>query len=286
MPNPTDRKVEDVESPSSQSSNTVTLLSIPTKKTTTSSSAAETNPCLECVSQCRHDTIVPPLHAAILCHDSHAVVRLLEMGAEVDQRDQVDQTGCHVAVRINDARIVAALVRAGCNVNAVDDADRTPCHLAVLAGNEQLVDLLVGAGGKMHLSRDMNLNTVDLSSVDILTRAVVSARAGGSVGVESCERDEVRRICDLHGWPIPTRQEVRTRVARGRLALVRWRALEVCVGLHMLRLDALSMCEILLVACGQSYTSTSIALTVPFHILWNLAVTVKHFQKRNRSNFF
>jgi hypothetical protein len=280
MPNPTDRKVEDVESPLSQSS---TLFSISSKKTTTT---VEPPPCLECLSPCRHDTIVPPLHTAILCHDSHAVVRLLEMGTEVDQRDQADQTGCHVAVRMNDARIVAALVRAGCNVNAVDDADRTPCHLAVLAGNEPLVDLLVGAGGKMHLSRDMNLNTVDLPSVDILTRAVVSARTGGSVGVESCcERDDVRRICELRGWPIPTRQEARTRVARGRLALVRWRALEVCVGLHTLRLDALSMCEILLAACGQSYTS--IALTVPFHIFWRLAVTVKHFRwKRNLNRNF
>lgn len=195
------------------------------------------------------------------------------MGAEIDQRDEADQTGCHVAVRTNDTRTVAALLRAGCNVNAVDDADRTPCHLAVLAGNEPLVDLLVGAGGKMHLSRDMNLNTVDLPSVDILTRAVVSARSGGSVDVESCERDDVRRIYDARGWQTLTRQEVRARVARGRLALVRWRAFEICVGLHSLRLDALSMCEIL-----QSDTSMSNS-NLPFHIFWRLAVTVKHFQR-------
>jgi ankyrin repeat protein len=192
---------------------------------------------------------LPRLHAAVVRGDSHSVAQLLELGVLVDERDAMEQTACHVAVRRQDERIVALLLRAGCNVNAVDAKDRTPCHLAVLGGSQSLVAMLLAAGAKVHRFRDWNQNTVDLANSDVLARTLMSARSNGAMDVINCERDS------------------------GRFALVRYRAFDICVGLHRLRLDALCMHHILQHGCGDD------ARQLPFHVLWSLAVTVKHFEK-------
>lgn len=216
---------------------------------------------------------LPRLHAAVVRGDSHSVAQLLELGVLVDERDAMEQTACHVAVRRQDERIVALLLRAGCNVNAVDAKDRTPCHLAVLGGSQSLVAMLLAAGAKVHRFRDWNQNTVDLANSDVLARTLMSARSNGAMDVINCERDEVFQQCAARQWATPTRQEVRALVASGRFALVRYRAFDICVGLHRLRLDALCMHHILQHGCGDD------ARQLPFHVLWSLAVTVKHFEK-------
>jgi ankyrin repeat protein len=73
----------------------------------------------------------------------------------------------------------------------------------------------------------------------------------------------------------PTEIEVARRdIAKARIDLVRYRALKVCIGLQLLELDALQMCEILQFACGR------VAPLIPFHIWWKIATTVKHFQSK------
>jgi hypothetical protein len=214
------------------------------------------------------------LHAAAARGDSHSVAQLLQSGALVDQRDSAEQTACHVAVRCQHARVVALLLRADCNVNAVDDKDRTPCHLAVLGGNQDLVAMLLAVGAQVHRFRDTNQNTIDLAHSDVLARTVLSGRSNGDVDAINCERDEVLRVCQARSWPTPTRQQVRALVASGRTALARYRAFDVCVGLHRLRLDALCMCHIL--------QADSDGDAQPFHFLWALAVAVKHFCRRRK----
>jgi ankyrin repeat protein len=66
-------------------------------------------------------------------------------------------------------------------------------------------------------------------------------------------------------------EAARRDIAKARIDFVRYRALEVCIGLQSLRLDALQVCEILQFACGPS------APLIPFHIWWTIATTVKHF---------
>jgi hypothetical protein len=49
----------------------------------------------------------------------------------------------------------------------------------------------------------------------------------------------------------PTEIEVARRdIVKARIDFVRYRALEICIGLQLLELDALQMCEILQFACG------------------------------------
>jgi hypothetical protein len=70
-------------------------------------------------------------------------------------------------------------------------------------------------------------------------------------------------------------ESARRRIAKIRLDLVRNRAMQVCIGLQSLGLDALQMCEILQHACCRG----RLAQLIPFHIWWKIATTVKHFQQ-------
>jgi hypothetical protein len=64
----------------------------------------------------------------------------------------------------------------------------------------------------------------------------------------------------------------RFEIAKIRLDFVRSRAIEVCLGLQSLRLDALQMCEILRHSCGP------MAGVVAFHQWWAIATKIKHFR--------
>jgi hypothetical protein len=66
-------------------------------------------------------------------------------------------------------------------------------------------------------------------------------------------------------------ERMRREIAMMRLDFVRHRAMEVCIGLQSLRLDALQVCEILQHACGP------LARLIAFHQWWKIATTVKHF---------
>jgi hypothetical protein len=68
-------------------------------------------------------------------------------------------------------------------------------------------------------------------------------------------------------------ETARREIAKVRLDFVRNRAMEVCIGLQSLRLDALQVCEILQLACGP------LARLIAFHQWWKIATTVKHFKK-------
>jgi hypothetical protein len=65
-------------------------------------------------------------------------------------------------------------------------------------------------------------------------------------------------------------ESARRDIARTRLDFVRYRAMDVCIGLQPLQLDALQVCEILQLACGP------LARLIAFHQWWKIATTVKH----------
>jgi hypothetical protein len=89
-----------------------------------------------------------------------------------------------------------------------------------------------------------------------------------------------RRPLDFEQQPAQRRIDVGTglvetmrgKIAMMRLDFVRNRAIEVCIGIQPLQLDALQMCEILVHACGP------LAPVISFHHWWAIATTVKHFK--------
>jgi hypothetical protein len=85
--------------------------------------------------------------------------------------------------------------------------------------------------------------------------------AGGGTGETSPElsRIAVDRACIA--------------IARRQWEALRLRALLVCIGLQSAQLSALEMCEILANAFAP------LELLVPFHKVWAIATTVKHFPR-------
>jgi ankyrin repeat protein len=134
--------------------------------------------------------------------------------------------------------------------------------------------MLLAAGANV-CARDNNGQTAlhrvawyDLTAVQSLIAA------GADLDADNAG-ETVRQTLARRGWTIdPDQVEAARRdIAKTRIDFVRHRALQVCIGLQSLELDALQMCEILLFACGP------FAPLIPFHIWWTIATTVKHFQR-------
>jgi len=183
------------------------------------------------------------LFEAIDFRNTLAVRRFVELGADVNRSDDGGVSPLHCQCTKPDDSCVL-LLAAGADVGARTTASgRTPCHVAAEAGGAVLVHELLAAGA-------------DFDAPD----------AAG---------ETPRQIAARTGVPEPTADELaaaRRRVARARIDFVRERALQVCIGLQPLGLEALQMCAVLRHACGPR------ALLVPFHSWWEIATTVKHFK--------
>jgi len=134
-------------------------------------------------------------------------------------------------------------------------------------------------------SRDTTEFACDSVAHGILSIAapdVVNAflAAGADIDHVSPGDVSVRQVmADEFSWSVDAAavDRARRRIARLRLDFVRYRALEICIGLQERGLDALQTCEILLHACGP------VAPLIRFHHWWKIATTVKHFSRRVRA---
>jgi ankyrin repeat protein len=188
------------------------------------------------------------VHQATSLKNEKALEILLYAGADVDTR-KAGVAPLHLAADSGgDIGMATLLIAGGSEIdirNIVNDC--TPCHLAAMDRNRDMITLLVAAGA-------------DLAACD-------------NTGTP------VRVYIDIYHMREPNEEELRDarqRIVVAQTRLVRWRALQVCVGLQPLALDALQLCEVLKFACGP------VAATIPFHKFWKLATTVKHFRKDQR----
>jgi hypothetical protein len=170
------------------------------------------------------------------------------------------------------------LVEAGADVNVADNDGQTPLQRASTQSIALFCCLLLGQTC-VHVT-----TTVGRRFTVLRTRTRVAAvhsllAAGADLDVADDAGETARQVLARRGWTIdPDQVEVARRdIAKARIDLVRYRALEMCIGLQSLELDALQMCEILQFACGR------VAPLIPFHIWWKIATTVKHFRKRSNS---
>jgi len=176
----------------------------------------------------------PPLVFAVQHRATAVVDVLLQANARVDEVDTQLRTACHIAAgSVGSYKCVLALIAAGATLCASDAEGRTALDLAAGMSNPLVVHALVAAGAKQ-------------------SREMLARRQQPIV-----EPDQI--------------EAARRDIARARVDFVRHRALELCIGLQSLRLDALQMCEILQFACGV------FAPVTPFHIWLKIATTVKHF---------
>jgi ankyrin repeat protein len=182
---------------------------------------------------------------------------------DLEARSFEGQTCTLVAAGCSRPEALRFFINAGADVNAADDCRRTPLHM--LSGYKCTVLLL--AAGAIVDARDRNGRTPLQLAVrgnwNRMLPAFLAAGADSSgVSQQSMARAKVGDV-----------EAARRDIATTRLDFVRRRAMQICIGLQSLRLDALQMCEILQHACG------AVAHLIAFHQWWKIATTVKHFHR-------
>jgi ankyrin repeat protein len=186
-------------------------------------------------------------------------------GVDVDAREKSTNgfTCAHIAARNNSADTLYWLINAGANINRESFHRVIPLHFA----GADCARLLLAAGSVVY--GDIILDRIRENDALILHILLAGDYAFDSIGDdgELVRQELAERDClDADRVKIE-----RHRIVTQRLDFVRYRALEVCVGLQSLNLPALLACEILLFACGP------VAPIIPFHHWWQIATIVKHF---------
>jgi ankyrin repeat protein len=206
-----------------------------------------------------------------------------DCGVDVDACDSEGNTPCHIAACNRSGGQLRWLVDAGADFDVPNCRGETPLQSACLKGkNMECIILLIAAGADVHV-RDADGKTP-------FHRVAEWNYTYSSVAILNCfvAVDADLDAVDNHGITVRQRlawwafvivdidvESARRRIAKIRLDLVRNRAMQVCIGLQSLGLDALQMCEILQHACCRGRW----AQLIPFHIWWKIATTVKHFQQ-------
>jgi ankyrin repeat protein len=211
-----------------------------------------------------------PLHLTARIVDVDLARKLVECGVdlEANSSDYWYPTTCSsIAVAIHNAEMLRAYLCAGANPNGLGQQQRNCLllHDAVFKRNYECV-ILLAAGADVDARDDIGRTACHAAAENVhisaKSRSLVHAMlaAGADLDAEDCEIVDPQQV-----------DKARREIAKTRLDFVRFRAMEVCIGLQSLRLDALQTCEILQFACGP------LARLVAFHQWWKIATTVKHF---------
>jgi ankyrin repeat protein len=187
-------------------------------------------------------------NAALMCNES-ALRILVELGADIDRPEAFNgRTALHqiCGTGWDNAGFCAELLLAlGADVRVVTKHGQSACHDAA----------------KWHCA-------------DALTAFLA---AGGDVDQRDSKGDTPRMIAMRDSFQLPSAGDIeaaRQRIAKTRLDLVRHRALQICIGLQPLYLNALQMCEITMHSFG------ALGALIAFHQWWRIATAVKHFHDR------
>jgi uncharacterized protein len=95
-----------------------------------------------------------PLHDAARSGDLAAVVRLLDSGASIEDRDGTKETPLISASLAGNAEIVVELLKRGVDVMARNDRGLTSLHASSFGGDLEIVQALVEAGAVINDADD------------------------------------------------------------------------------------------------------------------------------------
>jgi ankyrin repeat protein len=219
------------------------------------------------------------LHEASRCSGDAAVFDMLVdvCGIDLEKRNYSGSSCIHDAVESSNGPALRWLIDAGADVNSANVDGTAPLHLvsdynctvALLAAGADVCARELGGSLAIHVAAHGNDGASVVPALLAAGADLDAADDDGNTAREELDRDGVSVDADSVA-------AARRDIARARVDFVRDRALQVCIGLQSLELDALQMCEILLFACGR------VAQAVPFHIWWKIATTAKHFDKRRQ----
>jgi hypothetical protein len=194
-------------------------------------------------------------------------------GVDLDSRDQRGYSCLHAAAANWNAVALQWLISAGADVNCTDHVGATAlskwcdynCTVYLLAAG---ADPCVRNAGDDDVVAPLAGPPHDVAVLHALLSADQAATDGEDT---TAHRELARRGLAVNLELIGV---ARRDIAKARLDFVRRRALQVCISLQPLGLDALQMCEILLFACGP------VAPLIRFHEWWKIATIVKHFHSQ------
>lgn len=151
-------------------------------------------------------------------------------------------------------------IAADADVNFIDNYGQTPLHRAF---NFQMV---------VSRCRWSNVSARDERGTAVQAAAASSERNWKSMlpAFVAAGADVDRRITGLDADRV---ESACREIAKMRHDFVRHRAMDVCIGMQALRLDAWQMCEISQHSCGP------LARLIAFHQWWTIATTVMHFHR-------
>jgi hypothetical protein len=129
-------------------------------------------------------------------------------------------------------------------------------HDSILARSYECTILLLAAGADV-AARDCNGRTACFLATpeEPMPCVIAMVAAGADLDAEDENGETPRQFLTERGDDVfidPLQVEAaRREIAKVRIDFVRRRAMEVCIGLQSLQLDALQLCEILPLACGR-----------------------------------
>lgn len=136
---------------------------------------------------CAPETLAGPIHKAARSGDVDRIEQLLEQGAELEERDETQETPLISAALAGQSSVVSILIAKGADVHARNDRGLTSLHGAAYGGHSEVVRLLIEHGAVVNDAENPFKITPLHSAAEENRIEVVQALIEAKANVESTE---------------------------------------------------------------------------------------------------
>jgi ankyrin repeat protein len=217
-----------------------------------------------------------PLHTVVENVDLKMVVYLVEKGANINISNNNGVTPLHIALRkfFVNINMVKFLIKNGANINSQDLTRWSPLHYAAInQSDDKIVRFLIKKGANINLIDSVNYWTPIMYCLAENRRKnlpILLAAGADHTNLDiTFSNDNVLIKFRKNIITIPKKN-----IELVGFNAIRKRAMKICIAMQDLNLPAPQMIEIIKQSCVP-FTEN-----LPYHYLWDLVVTVKHFHDR------
>jgi CubicO group peptidase (beta-lactamase class C family) len=132
------------------------------------------------------------LHSAALEGDVSAVRRLIEAGADLNEKDAYGSTPLIIATTFGKTGVARALIEAGADLTIGNAEESTPLHLAAFFGRTEIVEALLKNGADRHARNVTGATPFDIAAAPFADDRAIYDRIGAALGPLGLELDYAR----------------------------------------------------------------------------------------------